>query len=177
MVAPVPDPSSSCIASNAAATAPVVAASVQGDANHDASKWCVVGSNGRPITPTRTASYAGAITSGQHPFKPAEPIKRRITGTRVSTETNSTLSSAAPKAWHLFIGRFKKDTGEGELKAYLEENKISVVKVRKLKATKSWQEKSDAFRVSVALTCKDSVMDPDLWPDNIEVRDWRFKTN
>ena len=75
----------------------------------------------------------------------------------------------------MFIGRLNKDTVEDDIKSFLTDNGLSVLEVRKLKPTQEWQEKSAAFRVSVALSCKEAVMNADMWPGNVEVRDWVFK--
>jgi hypothetical protein len=44
------------------------------------------------------------------------------------------------------------------------------------KPTEDWQLNSAAFRISVAYENKDSVMDPNLWPVNVVVRDLYFKS-
>ena len=66
-------------------------------------------------------------------------------------------------------------TEEADLKNFEEECGIAVTSVQKLKPREKWQERTSAFRVIIALSCKDSVMDPNLWPESVEVRDWLFK--
>ena len=77
--------------------------------------------------------------------------------------------------WQVFIDRLNKDTTENDIKDFLESNNIVVTDVKKLDARQPWQEKSSTFRICVRLQCKDAIMNSDLWPDNIEVRDWFFK--
>jgi hypothetical protein len=107
----------------------------------------------------------------------AAPVRRMVTGTKqvASGSTLKIKASSGNKAWHLFIGKLGCDTTESDIKDYLVENNVDVLDVNKLKAVKSWQEKSSAFRVVVNFKCKDTVMNPDLWPDNVDVRDWYFK--
>jgi len=45
----------------------------------------------------------------------------------------------------------------------------------KLKATEEWHNRSAAFKVSIPMTSKDVVMDSNVWPGFVEVRDWYFK--
>jgi len=87
----------------------------------------------------------------------------------------SEASVAFNKSWHVFVGKLGKDVDEERLKDHLQDNGITVTEIRKLKATQPWQEKSSAFRVSVALACQDDIMNPDVWPENVKVRDWFFK--
>jgi len=102
--------------------------------------------------------------------------RRKVVGTRrVSTSTSKLMPSTDKKLWHIYIGKLSKETSDEDIKSYLEENDIKVSEVRKLKATQEWQEKSSAFRVSIDLSCKDSVMEDKLWPSDVDVRDWYFK--
>ena len=102
--------------------------------------------------------------------------RRTVVGKRQSASTTSKLtSSTESKPWHIYTGKLSKETTENDIKSFLEENDIKVIEVRKLKAMQEWQQKSSAFHVSVDISCKDSVMDEKLWPNNIEVRDWFFK--
>ena len=101
------------------------------------------------------------------------PARRKIVGVRNPEGTK--ITSSAKGVWHLFVGRLSRDTQEDALKEYLESNGIIISEIRRLKPNQDWQEKVSAFRVSIALKCKDIVMDADLWPDNVEVRDWVFK--
>ncbi len=55
-------------------------------------------------------------------------------------------------------------------------NGIGEAEVRKLEAKEKWQEKSAAFRVAVPNKYKDVLMNPDIWPDYVEVRDWVYKS-
>jgi hypothetical protein len=102
--------------------------------------------------------------------------RRSVVGSRrVSGSSAKITASSENKLWHIYIGRLGKDTTEEDLKSYLEDNSIIVSEVRKLKATQDWQQKSSAYRVSIAFSCKDIVMDDKLWPNNVDVRDWFFK--
>lgn len=99
--------------------------------------------------------------------------RRKIVGS--NKQGGGKIASSSGGQWHVFIGRLDKDTTESDMKEFLDDVGVEVVSIYKLKATQPWQDKSAAFRVSVALKCKDSIMCPDLWPDHIEVRDWVFK--
>jgi len=104
------------------------------------------------------------------------PTVRKVVGTRpVDTTSKLAAAPAGPKLWHVFVGRAHKDAEDKDIKEHLESKGITVSEVRKLKPTQEWQEKSSAFRVSVLYTCKDDVMSPDMWPENVQVRDWHFK--
>ena len=110
----------------------------------------------------------------------AIPPRRIIVGARRPSVTTGSFklaasTSAAKKMWHVFIGRLDKVTSESEIKGYLEENGMTGVEVRKLDALKAWQKESSAFRVSVDLKHKDEIMNAELWPGKVEVRDWFFK--
>ena len=100
-------------------------------------------------------------------------IKVKLSAIRKSD--GSKIVSSTKGLWHLFVGRLSKEAIEDDIREHLETNGITVSEVRKLKATQEWQEKVSAFRVSIDLKFKDTVMDADLWPDNVEVRDWVFK--
>jgi hypothetical protein len=104
------------------------------------------------------------------------PTLRKVVGTRqVDVSSKLAAAPAGPKLWHLFVGRANKDAEDVDIKDYLESKGIAVSEVRKLKPVQAWQEKSAAFRVSVFIECKDDVMNPDVWPENVQVRDWHFK--
>ena len=130
----------------------------------DGGAWTVVRNNGSK-SPLTSAAAVG-LSSKDQP-------RRRIIGS--NKVTGAKISSASVGQWHVFIGRVDKNTDEDAIKDFLEFNNISVLEVRKLKAMQPWQEKSSAFHVSVSLKCKDDIMNADLWPDNVEVRDWVFK--
>ena len=134
--------------------------------------WSVI-VNGRPVSADLVPSFASRVLSSQ-PI-PIKPVGRKIVGARSDSSTKIAATPAASKFWHIFVGRVDKDTEELAIKEFLEGNGIIVAEVRKLKATKDWQANSSAFRVSVAFSCKDSVMSSDLWPENVVVRDWFFK--
>ena len=105
------------------------------------------------------------------------PLRRKIVGNKKDDNSNliKVCASVSNSSWHLFIGKLAVDTTEKGLSDFLEDNGITVQKVTKLKATQKWQEKSAAFKVSVSIVNKDDVMNADLWPDHVEVRDWFFK--
>jgi hypothetical protein len=125
--------------------------------------------------PTRANAPAAAVTT--------QSMRRKIIGSRAvdTTSVPSKLSASPPtttvtiKTWHIFVGKLNKECTKEDIKEFLEQNDISVSEVRKMEATRTWQKEHSAFRVSVALKCKDAVMMPALWPDNVEVRDWYFK--
>jgi len=105
------------------------------------------------------------------------PVRCKVIGNKKVDNSNSIKVSASiiNSSWHLFIGKLAIDTTEKELSDFLEGNGISVQKVSKIKATQKWHEKSAAFKVSVSAVNKDDIMNADLWPDLVEVRDWFFK--
>src|SRR3989442_393002 len=98
---------------------------------------------------------------------------RKIAGSNKSS--TSKISSSSLGKWYIFVGHLSKDTSEGDLKEYLESNNINVYDVKKLSPRQTWQEKSSAFKLCINLNCKDSIMNPELWPDQSDVRDWFFK--
>ena len=101
-----------------------------------------------------------------------------MVGTMATAASSSKITasrSSADKTWTVYIGRLNKDTDEDNLKEHLEDMDIKVVEIRKLQATQPWQAKSSAFRVTIAHKCKDAIMSADVWPDNVEVRDWFYK--
>jgi outer membrane murein-binding lipoprotein Lpp len=132
------------------------------------------GSTGQQMWTTVVAKSGG---TGGSPVQRLLPPRRKIVGSRVDGPgvKSKLLATKEVRLWHVFIGRLGKDTTDVDLTDFLQENDIVVSEVRRLKANHEWQEKSAAFRVSVALSCKDSVMKPALWPGNVEVRDWFFK--
>ena len=84
-------------------------------------------------------------------------------------------SRGSSSSWHVFIGKLEPDTTEQDVKDHLINNGITVLNVVKLKPVQKWQEKSSAFKISVVDLHKCDIMKADLWPENVEVRDWVFK--
>ena len=107
------------------------------------------------------------------PSKIDQPVRLKIVGSGKTDGMKLTASSKGQ--WNVFIGRLNKDTSEDDVKSFLTDNGLSVLEVQKLKPTQEWQEKSAAFHGSVALSCKEAVMNADMWPGNVEVSDWVFK--
>jgi len=68
-----------------------------------------------------------------------------------------------------------KNTTETDIKEHLESNSFQVFESKKLEPKQPWQDKSSAFKLCISLSCKDSIMSPDLWPDHSDIRDWYFK--
>ena len=105
------------------------------------------------------------------------PARRKVIGNKkldnsISIKISASVSNSS---WHIFIGKLAINTTEKDLSDYLENNGVAVQKVSKIKPTQKWHEKSAAFKVSVSTVNKDDVMNADLWPDHVEVRDWFFK--
>jgi len=98
---------------------------------------------------------------------------RKIAGSNKSS--TSKISSSSLGKWYIFAGHLSKDTSEEDLKDYLESNNINVYEVKKLSPRQPWQEKSSAFKLCINLNCKDTIMNPELWPDQSDIRDWFFK--
>lgn len=90
-------------------------------------------------------------------------------------EPSALASSHKDKLWHVFLGRFHKDTTIANITDHLEKNDIKVVRVTQLPATQDWQQGSAAFRVSVELSCREKIFDCEIWRSNILIRDWYFK--
>jgi hypothetical protein len=102
--------------------------------------------------------------------------RRRIVGKmKADNAKDVKLKGAAIRAWHLYIGNLDKETDETVLKEHLEANDVEVIKIYKLKATKDWQKNTSAFKVIVNRKHKEAVFNEDIWPDDVDVRDWFFK--
>ena len=157
---------------NSSASGTVVGGDLGNDARSE-NPWLTVRSNVRSSGPVLTRG----VRNGTSAPSVIQPImeRRKITGTGTSASKLSASSPSSSKAWHIFVGRFGKDTAEEDVKEHLEENDVKVFTVSKVKPTKEWMEKSSAFRVSVDLKCKDMIMNSEIWPDNVEVIDWLFK--
>ena len=107
------------------------------------------------------------------PQRPPRPLC--LFGTRTAITGNAKIASAGVKKFVIFVGKIDKDTSEDDLVEFLEENDISGAEVRKLPAKHEWQQKSSAFRVAVPYRLKDELLNTDLWPDSVEIREWFFK--
>lgn len=140
--------------------------------------WNVI-VKGRPVAAELLmAKNKMPMTLSASPQPPQSQERRKIVGSRATTGLKINASESAQtanKSWHVFVGKLEQDADESNLKDYLEENGVTVTEVRKLKPSQEWQKKSSAFRVCVAIDCRDSIMNPDLWPENVIVRDWFFK--
>ena len=101
--------------------------------------------------------------------------RRKIIGCSSSTSLRIKLSRTKPSSWHIFIGKLEPETTEQDIKDHLLGNGITVSSIVKLKAVQKWHEKSAAFKISVEEQFKDNIMSADLWPENVEIRDWVFK--
>jgi hypothetical protein len=86
------------------------------------------------------------------------------------------IASVGAAPYCVFVGKLEKETSEDDLMDFLTDNGIGEAEVRKLEAKEKWQEKSAAFRVAVPNKYKDVLMNPDIWPDYVEVRDWVYKS-
>jgi len=151
-----------------------LAGRVTGDSSTaGSSPWRTVLANGKSVL---TSLVPAAATVRSDPVRDASASsqRRKIVGAK-STASKIASSVSGEKSWHIFIGKLQKDTSESDLKEYLEDAGVSTIEIRKLKPANEYQEKSAAFRVSIALKCKDAVMNADLWPGNVVVRDWFFK--
>jgi hypothetical protein len=127
----------------------------------------LIGSKNLPLMDSGSASQGGPIKT--------DHLHRKIVGAGAAKLQDAKLKSSSSGQWCIFVGRLGKDTTEGDVTDFLDVRGIKAVDVRKLKATQEWQQKSAAFRVMIPVSCKDLVMDPSLWPDNVVVRDWLFK--
>ena len=139
-----------------------------------ANAWFTMMPGGRAVL----SSAAAAAPVVRRPPGATEAARRKVIGTKTTDGTTGKLaasSTSASKTWTVYIGKLNKDTDEVGVREHLEDMGITVSEVRKLKPTQKWQEKSAAFCVMIAYECKDKIMSPDLWPDNVEVRDWFFK--
>ena len=113
------------------------------------------------------------IRSDLQPSTPSTRPLRRIIGNNKSS--SSKISSATLGKWYIFAGHLDRNTSEADLKDHLESNGINVIEIKKLDPRQPWQDKSSAFKLCISLHCKDSIMNPDLWPDHSDIRDWYFK--
>lgn len=70
-------------------------------------------------------------------------------------------------------------TADG-VKEFLRDKSINVVScfgVKSWMREKHLHDKVTAFRVSVLAQDKEKVLNKDLWPQGILIRDWKFKKN
>jgi len=143
--------------------------------NHDDNvPWSIVLKRG-----TRSA-IALANTGSSIPLSTnisKSPVRRKIVESAPLKvgQTQKIISSAINDSWHIFVGRLGKETSEDDVKDHLADFGITVSKVMKLKATQEWHNRNAAFKVSILMTSKDVVMDSNVWPGHVEVRDWYFK--
>ena len=126
---------------------------------------------GRRLTDTDGAAiHSSSVSYSQ---------RRKVFGSKKSNDLKIVSSvSRRPDDddlyWHVYVGRLKKETTHDNIREFLIECGITPSSIHKLKAKEAWQEKSAAFHVAVPLENKDDVMNSDIWPDNVEVRDWIF---
>jgi len=106
--------------------------------------------------------------------KPSGTTARRVKGSGTQERTKF-ASSQSHSSWHVFVSRVQPDTSAADIEQFLTENGIRVDSCRKLDATEEWQKKSAAFHLAVHEDDRDKVFVADLWPVNVQVRDWYFK--
>ena len=94
-----------------------------------------------------------------------------------ANKANSKIKSSRelPIAYYFFVSKLEPSTSEQDLKDYLDEKDIVVQSITKLKPLQKWQEKSAAFKISISDISKNDILKADIWPDNVEVREWIFK--
>jgi len=105
--------------------------------------------------------------------KPTESEARRVKGKSVNE--GKFVSSQSHSSWHVFVSRVHPDTAAADIEDFLKNNDIRVVSCKKLEAKEDWQRNSSAFHLSVHEDDRDKVFVADLWPVNVQVRDWYFK--
>ena len=133
----------------------------------DSSSWFTM-VNGKP-------RIVDACSSSSTTPSAADINRRKITGCISAGTLKIKSSRGNSSTWNIFVGKLDPCTVEQDITDHLTENGISVINVTKLKAVQKWQEKSAAFKVSVAENHKCDIMKSELWPDHVEIRDWVFK--
>ena len=130
--------------------------------------------------PTRRPFTCGAASDPRNNSATAA-VRGRITGpSNVVTNKSQKLiveQSVREKTWHLFVGKLNKDSTADDLSSFVEDAGIRVHKITKLEARQTWQQNYAAFRVSVAYDDKDKVMEENMWPSSVDVRDWVFRSS
>jgi len=100
---------------------------------------------------------------------------RRVRGK--ATNEGKFTASQSHGSWHVFVSRVHPDTTADDIQDFLTDNGIRVDSCKKLEAKVEWQKNSAAFHLSVHEDDRDKVYVADLWPVNVQVRDWYFKNS
>lgn len=101
-------------------------------------------------------------TSRKNSFK-----LKSITGNR----SNTSIAAAANRKW-IFVSKLIKKTTKKDIINYLTENEIDILECAKLNI------KNDgiaAFKIAVRENNYEKMFDPNLWPLNVIVREYKTK--
>ena len=101
---------------------------------------------------------------------------RKIIGSSGNDKRKVKAAATKQKTWYVFAGRFEAETTADDVRDLLEDNDMTVVDWKELKKTQKWQERFAAFRIIVDHKDKDSLVEEDIWPTGVEIRDWLFKS-
>ena len=112
---------------------------------------------------------------GKQVKKSSDLATRMVRGK--ATNEGKFTASHSHGSWHVFVSRVHPDTTADDIHDFLTDNGIRVVKCKKLEAKEEWQKNSAAFHLSVHEDDRDKVYVADLWPVNVQVRDWYFKNS
>ena len=104
-----------------------------------------------------------------------QSIRRKVL--RTGNSASKLTSALKDKLWHVFLGRLDKETSETDITEHLEASEIKVSKVSQLLPQKDWQKQRAAFHVFVELSSKEDIFNLWLWPANVIVCDWYFKSH
>jgi hypothetical protein len=136
--------------------------------------WFKVGANGKPINLKNQQGIGNAIVA---PSSKVKPKRARVLGDNV--ENNSGLKSAVPivKKSVLLIDNLSADCTPVMIEDHL---KHAEIKVLNCFVAKSWVKSKDeteisAMRICVPAESREAVMNSQLWPSGVLIRDWKFK--
>ena len=107
--------------------------------------------------------------------KSSDTVIRMVRGK--TTNEGKFTASQSHGSWHVFVSRVHSDTTADDIHDFLTDNGSRVVNCKKLEAKEEWQKNSAAFHLSVHEDDRDKVYVADLWPVNVQVRDWYFKNS
>lgn len=106
--------------------------------------------------------------------------KKRNTIITGSANEDNSFGAAEKKAW-LYVGRAKADTKAEHVKTYLEakfpnyKNNFIVESIKNV--NKNTYVNNMSFKVGVSFSLLDDITKPEIWPNNIIVRRFNFRSN
>ena len=121
---------------------------------------------------TETETTATNSVGSDDGFKTVmkRPPRQFIAGSKQSEGTIKGVPRV-PQRGHVFVGRCEPSTTVEDILSHLTDENIVDAEVH-LVATKS--NRYTAFRISVPPSQLENILNPELWPLDIEVRKWQF---